>query len=162
VSRRRPGMTVSSPTPQLVLSTRITHSESTSTPSTATPHFVKGNEVLERGRIAQRHEDDTMMRKGAHGRKCGTLLASSLRGSRDEETGVLAPVATGLPLLAGRVPEGLPLGGEVAVTGGDAEEEGVVFLELLGGDERDGVGLTGSVHLAEDFLRESLFDSGID
>jgi len=57
------------------------------------------------------------------------------------------------------IPEGLPLGGEVAITRGNAEEEGVVFFELVRGDEGDGLVLPGSVHFAEDFLGESLFDS---
>ena len=57
------------------------------------------------------------------------------------------------------IPEGFPLRGEVPVAGGDAEEEGVVFLELVGGDEGDGVGLAGGVHFAEDFLGEGFLDS---
>ena len=99
------------------------------------------------------------MGKGAHAGNGRALLASALGRGRDEDAGVLAPVAAGLPLLAGLVPEGLPLSGEIAVAGGDTEEEGVVFLELLGGDEGDGVGLAGGVHFAEDFLGEGLFHS---
>jgi hypothetical protein len=57
---------------------------------------------------------------------------------------------------------GLPLGGKVAVAGWDAEEEGVVLCELVGGDER-GVwrfALAGGVHLAEDLLGEGFLDPG--
>ena len=99
------------------------------------------------------------MRKGAHGRQGRALLTSSLGSGGNEEADVFAPVAARLPLLPGRVPEGLPLGGEVAVTGRDAEEEGVVFGELVGRDEGDGGGLAGGVHLGEDLLREGLLNS---
>jgi hypothetical protein len=51
----------------------------------------------------------------------------------------------------------LPLGGEVSVTGGDAEEEGIVLGEGLRGGDGD-VGLGGGVHLGEDLLRERLGD----
>lgn len=53
----------------------------------------------------------------------------------------------------------LPLGGEVSVSGGDAEEESIVGLE--GGgilEEGDVSGLGGSVHLGEDVLGEGLGD----
>ena len=100
-----------------------------------------------------------MVRKGAHGRQRRALLAAALGGRRDEDADVLAVVAARLPLLAGLVPKGLPLGGEVAVAGRDAEEEGVVFLELVRGDEGDGGRLAGCVHFGQDFLRKGLFDS---
>lgn len=63
-----------------------------------------------------------------------------------------------LPLLAGFVPEGLELGGEVTVAGGDAEEHGVEGLEV-GGVVQNGVTrLSRSVHLLEDFVGERLRD----
>ena len=63
-----------------------------------------------------------------------------------------------LPLLAGLVPEGLELGGEVAVAGRDAEEHGIEGLEL-GGVVQDGVvRLGGSVHLLENVFGERLRD----
>lgn len=99
------------------------------------------------------------MGEGAHGGQSGALLPAALRGGADEDADVLAGEAAGLPLLAGVVPEGLPLGGEVAVAGGDAEEEGVVLLELVRGDDGDGSGLARGVHLGEDFFGEGLFDS---
>ena len=65
-----------------------------------------------------------------------------------------------MPLLARLVPEGLELCGEVAVAGGDAEEDSVEFFEdggvVEGGDR--GV-LGGCVHLVEDVLGEGLGDS---
>ena len=100
-----------------------------------------------------------MVRKGAHGRQCRALLAAALGGRRDEDADVLAVVAARLPLLASLVPKGLPLVGEVAETGGDAEKEGVVFLELVWRDEGDGGRLAGCVHLGQDFLGKGLFDS---
>lgn len=52
----------------------------------------------------------------------------------------------------------LPLGGEVAETSGDTDNEGVKAGKDVGGD--DGVvGLCRGVHLGQDFLRESLGDS---
>ena len=130
----------------------VTHSESPSAPRAATSHLIQVGKSPERSRVPQGHIDDAVVGQRAHCRKRRALLASALGGGGDEDAGVLTSVAPGLPLLAGLIPEGLPLGGEVAVAGGDAEEEGVVFRELLGGDEGDGVGLAGGVHLAEDFL----------
>lgn len=98
-----------------------------------------------RSLIAQRHIDDAMMRHGAHGRDDGALLPAARRSRGDEDAGVLAPIGAVGPLLAGVVPEGLPLGGEVAVAGRDAEEEGVVLRELVGRDFGDR-GFGGRVH----------------
>lgn len=53
----------------------------------------------------------------------------------------------------------LPLGREVAVTGGDAEQEAVILEELLGVLEHGHVGgLGGGVHLVEDILGQGLGD----
>ena len=136
----------------------ITYSKSPRAPSTTTPHLIQTHQEFERGRIAQGHIDEPVMSKRTHRGKGGALLASTLGSGGDEDADVFTPVAARLPLLAGRVPEGLPLGGEVAVTGGDAEEEGVVFFELVWGDEGDGVGLAGGVHFAEDFLGQGFLD----
>jgi hypothetical protein len=45
--------------------------------------------------------------EGAHGGEGGGLLSSTGAGTGDEEAGVLAVEAAGLPLTAGAVPEGL-------------------------------------------------------
>lgn len=51
----------------------------------------------------------------------------------------------------------LPLGGEVAVAGGNAKQEAVVLGEDVGVlKDGDVGGLGGSVHLVEDLLGESL------
>ena len=136
-----------------------THGKSPCTPRSPAPDLVQTHQCPERGRVTQGHVDESVMRKGAHGRQGRALLSSSLGSGGDENPNVFTIEAAGLPLLAGLIPEGFPLGGEGAVTGRDPEEESVVFFELVGGDEGDGAGLAGCVHLGEDFLREGLFDS---
>lgn len=99
-----------------------------------------------------------MVRKCGHGRDDGALLSTTLGTGGDEDADVLAPVTAGRPLLAGGVPEGLPLSGEVSVTSWDTEEEGIVLLEGVGVDDGDLGGLWRSVHLGKDILWESLGD----
>lgn len=58
------------------------------------------------------------------------------------------------------VPEGFPLRGKVAVASGDAHEESVVLLEDgRVGDIRNRGVFGRSVHLGQDFLRQSLGDA---
>ena len=135
-----------------------THSESPGTPRTPTPHLLQVCQRRERRGVTQRHIDHSMMGESAHSGQRRALLPSSLGGRRDKDTDILSVVSASLPLLAGLVPEDSPLGGEVAVTCGNTKEEGIIFLKLVGGDERDGAGLAGCVHLGEDFLGEGLFD----
>ena len=53
----------------------------------------------------------------------------------------------------------LPLGGKVAVTGGDAEQEGIVLEEGGGvGQDGDVRGLGRGVHLGQDLIGEGLRD----
>lgn len=63
-------------------------------------------------------------------------------------------------MCTGVVPERFPLDGKVSVTGGYAEEEGIVFFEFGGGDEGDGGVLARCVHLGKDVFGEGFFDSG--
>jgi len=58
-----------------------------------------------------------------------------LSRQRDEDFSVFAGESTCAPPPAGRVPERLPLSGEVSVWSGDAEEETVVGGEDVGGDD---------------------------
>lgn len=126
-------------------------------------------------RISKRNIDDTMMGERTHSSQRRTLLSTTLCASRDEDTSVFTPVAASSPLAAGGVPESLPLCREVAVAGGDAEEEGVVGLEGLGVDDwvfgfgwcvhLDGCvscdgseGAGGEGHLGQDFFWEGLCD----
>ncbi len=108
-------------------------------------------------------------------------MASSEGSGRDEKAGVFTPEAAALPidsklgdfetrmvcllsclpLAASAVEKGLPLSREIAVTSGNAEEDTVVLLKLLGGDSWDGGILGWGVHLVEDFLRQGLLDSVI-
>ena len=105
------------------LSLARTSSNGAGTPGSPAPELVQSGQVGEGFRVAEGHVDDAVVSEGAHGSQRGRLLASSHRGGGEEEAGVLAPVAAARPVLACRVPECLPLGREVAVTGGDAEEE---------------------------------------
>jgi hypothetical protein len=70
-----------------------------------------------------------MMRQGRHRRQRGTLLPATLRGSANEQANILTPEPPRRPLLAGRVPKGLPLGREISKASWDTEEECVVFLK---------------------------------
>lgn len=137
----------------------VSTSEGTGTPGAAATDLGEVSEETEGLGVAEGNVDDAVVGEGGDGVLSSGLLATAEGGGRDKDTGHLAPEATGSPLLAGLVPEGLPLGGEVAVAGGDAEEEGVVLLEL-GGVLEDGHvgGLGGSVHLGEDLLGEGLGD----
>lgn len=134
-----------------------TYSESTSAPSATTTDLAQVGQDAKGRLVTERNVDDTVVRKSAHSGQGSALLATTLGGSGDEQTGVLTPVGTGLPLAAGLVPEGLPLGREVAVTGGDTEEEGVVLLEGLGVLEGGDLGrLWWGVHLLKHLLGEGL------
>ena len=73
-----------------------------------------------------------MVGKSAHGRNGSGLLTATKGSGRDEDTNVFTPKATGSPDTARLVPEGLPLRREVAVAGGNTEEDGVVLEEGVG------------------------------
>lgn len=81
--------------------------------------------------VTQWNVDEAVVGESRHGRKGRALLTTSLGGSAEEQAGVLAPVGTGLPLASSAVPESLPLSWEIAVTGWNAEKEGIVLLECL-------------------------------
>ena len=101
-----------------------------------------------------------MVSQGRHGGNDSALLSTTWSSSGDEDTSVLAPIPAVRPLASSRVPESLPLGREVTITGGDAEKERIVLLERCGVGDGDIGGLRGRVHLGENFSRESLGDSG--
>jgi hypothetical protein len=114
-------------------------------------------ELAERVLVSERNEGETVVSQSAHGGEGSGFLTTTGGTSGNEDTGRLAPVTTASPDTTGLVPEGLPLGGEVSVTGGDTEEDGVVLEESVG--LGDGVvTLWGSVHLGQDLLGESLGD----
>lgn len=119
--------------------------------------FVQVRELTKSGLVAQRDVDKTVVSESAQGRESGGFLATTLGASRDEQTGVLAPVTTSGPDATGAVPEGLPLRGEVTVASGDTEEDTIVGEELVRGHNGVG-GLGGSVHLGQDIVGERLGD----
>lgn len=110
--------------------------------------------------VAEGDVDEAVVGEGAHGGN-GRRLLSAAQGARGhEQAGELAVVEAVGPLSAGAVPERFPLGGEVAVAGGDAHEDGVVLLELLGAggalEQGNVLGLAGGAHGRESLLGESL------
>lgn len=139
--------------------TSRTYSESASAPWAAATDVVKTSQKLERGLVAKRHIDDTVVGERAHRSKRSALLPTTLGASGDEHSTVLAPVRPTLPLPPGLIPKRLPLRREVAVSGWDAKEKSVVLLQGLRiRQDGDTVVLARGVHLGEHFLRESLLD----
>lgn len=139
----------------------ITSGESTSAPRATTVDLIEVSQHAERRLVSERDVDETVVHKRAHAGDSGSLLAATEGTSRNEDTGVFAPERTLLPLLAGLVPEGLELCGEVAVAGGNTEEDSVEFFENGGVVEGwDGGVLSGRVHLVEDVLGKGLGNSG--
>jgi len=128
----------------------LTYSKGTGTPGGTTTDLVETGELTEAVLVSERDVDHSVVSESGHGGKAGRLLSTTHGGSRDEETGELASVGTGGPLLTSGVPEGLPLSWEVTVSGWDTEQEGIVLLEDLGVDDWDGLGLWRSVHLSKD------------
>lgn len=136
-----------------------TYSKGTGTPGRATADLRHVGKDAEGGLVAERHVDHAVVGQRGHGRKHGALLTTAHGGSGDEDTSVLAPVRTRLPLAAGLVPESLPLRREVAVARRDTEEVGIVLLQ--GGrviEGRDAAVLGRSVHLGQDLIGEGLGD----
>lgn len=129
----------------------------TGTPGGATVDLGQVGQLGKGVGVAQGDVDDAVVGEGGQGGDGGGLLAAAEGGGGDEEAGELAVEGTLLPLGTGVVPEGLPLGGEVSVPGGDTDQEGIV-LGQLGWVVEDGDvrWLGGSVHLGQDFLREGL------
>lgn len=119
--------------------------------------LLQVGELREDGLVAERDVDEAVVGEGAHGGNGSRLLATTEGTGGNEETGVLAPIATRGPDTTGPVPEGLPLSGEVTVASGDTEKDGVVVLQSVGFD--DGVRRLGrSVHFGEDVIGKGLGD----
>lgn len=137
---------------------QVTYGKSARAPRAPAMHLLQVRQLPEGHLVAQWHVDHAVMREGAHGGDASGFLASAKAGGGDEQAGVLAPEAALHPLVAGAVEEGLPLGGEVAIAGGDTEEHAVVFLELLRGDVRDGVVFGRGVQHGQDLLGEGFGD----
>ena len=99
-----------------------------------------------------------MMGHSAHRSNGRAFLSTAHRTSANEQTRILPPVRTRLPLATSTVPEGLPLRREVAVSCRNAEEEGIVLLERLCVGGRDALVFRRGVHLLQDFLGEGFRD----
>lgn len=109
--------------------------------------------------VSERDEDDSVMSQGAQCVGNSGLLSTSWAGSGNENTSIFTSEGSGLPKFTGRVPECLPLSGEVAVTSRNSKEERIVGGELIGGDDGE-IGLGWCVHLCENFLRKRLGNPG--
>jgi hypothetical protein len=86
-------------------------------------------------RVSEGNEDNSVVGQRAQGVGDSGLLSSSGGSGGDEDTGVFAGEGTTGPEATGGIPEGLPLTGEVTVTGGDTEEEGIEFLQVVNTDD---------------------------
>ena len=124
-------------------------------------HLVQICQRPKRMRISQRDINHALVSPTGQRGDEGRFLPAAGAGRAGEHAEVFPREGAGHPELAELVDEGLPLGGVVAVAGGDAEEEGVVLLHVVGGDEGDGGVLAGGVHFGEDFLGEGFFDSAM-
>ena len=136
------------------------YSKGTSAPWATTTDLVQVCELREGILVAERNVDDAVMSEGAEGGDDSALLATTLGTAGHEDANVLAVEGATSPLAAGAVPEGLPLAREVTETCGDADQDGVVGLELLGvAEDRHALRLSRGVQLSEDLLWEGLGDS---
>ena len=152
--------------------------EGSCSPGTAATNFGEVGEEGEGGLVAEWDVDEAVVSKSAHSVKSSGLLSSTEGSGRDEETSIFAyikgqqmfqtlkgycfltPESTSLPLTSSRVPESLPLSWEGSISGWDTEEESIVLLELRWAVEGwDLAVLLWSVHLGQDFLWESLWDT---
>lgn len=136
----------------------VSASEGSGAPWRTTTDFRNIGELGEGLGISKGNVDDSVVCHGRHSGNDRALLSTTRGTGRDEDTGVFAIISTGSPLAASGIPERLPLSWEVTITGGNANEERIVALEGLGIDDWDIGGLGRSVHLGQDFLRESLGD----
>ena len=121
-------------------------------------NLLQVGQLSEGDLITEGDVDETMVNKGAHGGDSGRLLTTAGTTRRDEETGILAPVATSGPDGACPIPEGLPLCREVAVTSGDTEQDGVVLEKIIRLCSRV-VRLGRGVHLCQNIVGEGLGNS---
>jgi len=134
-------------------------SESTSTPRAPSMNLLHIRQLGERRLIPQRHVNNPMVNEGAQGVLNCLFLTAPLSRQRDEDSGVFAGESTCLPQPVGRVPERLPLSGEVSVCSGDAEEETVVGGEDVWGDDWV-IWFGSSVHFLQHALWEGFRDPG--
>lgn len=104
-----------------------TYRKGTSTPWGATTDLSEVGKGSENRLVSERDVDDTVVGEGGEGIHDGRLLTTAGGTGGNKDSGVFAPEGTGLPLATGLVPEGLPLGREVTVSGRDAEKETIIW-----------------------------------
>jgi len=139
------------------LATPIPARVRTRTPRGSTVDFGQVGELSKRAAVAKRDVDYSVVHQCGERVHDGSFLSTAWRTRGDKYGGKLACQGALGPELACCVPKGLPLSGEVTITGGNAKEESVEFRQLVGGN--DGVvWFRRSVHLGEDFIWESLWD----
>jgi len=141
------------------LSQIIGTSESTSTPRAPSVNLLHIRQLGEHRLIPQRHVDYPVVNETAQGVLDRLFLAASLSPHRDENPSVFASESASGPESDCRVPERLPLGGEISESSGDAEEECVVGGENIGGDYWV-VWFGSSAHFLQHTLWECLWNPG--
>jgi len=109
----------------------ISTTKGSGTPRGPSMNLLHIRQLGEDGLVPQRHVVDTVVNQSAQGVLNGLFLAASLAPHSDENPSIFSGERTFGPEPAGRVPESLPLSGEVSESSGDAEEEPVVGGEDL-------------------------------
>jgi len=135
----------------------VSTSEGPGTPRRATMDLGQVGQEREGWLVPKRKEEDSVVGQRRQSGVDSHFLSSTRGTSGNEDTGVLATEGTLGPEPTGSIPEGLPLSGERTVTSGDAEEEGIIFGEIVGDKDRE-VRLGRGTHLGQNLLRESLRD----
>jgi len=139
------------------LARTIGTSESTGTPRRASVDFIEVRQLAEGRSIAQGDEGDTVVSEGREACNGRGLLATTVATGGDEHATELALQLALLPQLAGAIPEGLPLSGEVTEASGYTIKDTIIVSEVIGRNDRI-IGLGGRMHLGQDLLGESLGD----
>lgn len=107
--------------------------------------------------VAEGNIDETMVHECGQRVGDGNLLSTTLGTGGDEDTAHLALESALAPEGAGGVPECLPLNGEVAVTGGNTEEERVKVDKVIREEDRV-VWSRGRLDELQDVVGEGLLD----
>lgn len=136
---------------------RESYSKGTGTPWRTTADLSDVGKEWEGMLVSERNIDDSVVSESRERVESSDLLPTTLPTGRDEETGVFAGESTGSPKTTSGIDERFPLGGEISVTGGDTEEEGIIRFQDVGSDDWV-AGLRSSVHLSEDLFGKGFGD----
>ena len=107
--------------------------------------------------VAQRHKDHAMVNQCRYGAKYRCLLSSAGSPGGDEYPHELAMEGVTPPELTSPVPEGFPLGREIAVSRRNTKKETIVVGKLVHLENRI-VGLGRCLHLLKYVVCEGLAD----